>query len=132
MKNIIIIWVIVTLTISSVYSQTKINSKYSKRPIDLPTVDRIEVRKYLYQTDSLNVNWKILTDEEIKLTVDRWNNSKPKGLCKYMPKYWLYIHFKDGTKRTFRLNGRSIKENGDYCYDFGDTKFIEQILKPIK
>ena len=112
--------------------QTKTKSTGNKENIDLTTVDNIELRKHLYQKDSLNLNLKILTGEQSIWLVDKWNNAKPKGLCKYFPTYWLRIHFKDSMERTFRINGQSIKESNDYCYDLGDSKYLEQLWTQAK
>ena len=105
--------------------QTKTKSVGDKQDIELATIDNVELRKHQYQKDSLNINLKLLNGEQSKWLVDKWNNAKSKGLCKYIPIYWLTIHFKDGSKRTFIINGQSIKESNDYCFDLGDNLYLE-------
>jgi hypothetical protein len=42
------------------------------------------------------------------------------------------ITMKDGTKRTFRINGKNIKESNDYCFDLGDKKYVETLWTMTK
>lgn len=57
-----------------------------------------------------------LSKQEISDFVSEWNDKRPIGICKYLVSMWLAIEHKDGTKRKFRLNTQTIKENNDYCY----------------
>jgi len=107
--------------------QTKTKSVGDKQNIELAAIDNVELRKHQYQKDSLNINLKLLNGEQSKWLVDKWNNAKSNGICTYIPTFWLAIHFKDGSKRTFRINGQSIKESNDYCFDLGDNLYLDQL-----
>ena len=126
----ILIFLLSTVLIACKQSKTKYADE--KKSIDLATVDDIVLKKSSDQKDSLNINMKLLTDEQSKWIVDKWNNAKSKGPCKYVPTYWLEVHFKDGTKRTFLINGQTIKESNDDCYDLGDSKYLEQLWPQTK
>ena len=41
--------------------------------------------------------------------VNKYNNAKSIGLCKYDVEYGLEVSLKDGTKRTYRANSANIK-----------------------
>lgn len=64
-----------------------------------------------------------LKDDTALDLVDRWNNAESLGLCKFFPKYWIKVKFNNGLERKFRINGNSIKENNDYCFEFAEYDF---------
>lgn len=131
MKNLIFILTIIFIATLTACGQTKTKSTGDKQPINFSTVDFIEIRNHSGQADSIKTVFKRLTSEQTKVFVDKWNNAKANGPCKYIVLFWADITFKDGTKRTFRINGKSIKEKNDYCFDIGDNKLIENIWKEL-
>lgn len=125
--------IILTIFISAIFTacgQTK--SIGDKQAIDLATVDFIEIRNHSGQADTIQTIRKRLTTEQTKLFVDKWNIAKSNGPCKYIVLYWVDITFKDKTKRTFRVNGKNIKEKNDWCFDLSDSKYIEQLWTKTK
>jgi hypothetical protein len=105
------------------FGQSKIKSITDKSNIDFKTVDYIEIRNHSGLSDSVKTIRKHLSSEEAKSFVDKWNGSSSIGPCKYLVAYWIDVTLKDGTKRTFRTRGKSIKENNDQCFDLGDEKY---------
>lgn len=103
-----------------------------KKVIDLTTVDFIEIRNQSGQAHTIQTLCKRLTNEQAKLFIDKWNNAKSNGPCKYIVLYLVDITMKDGTKRTFRINGKNIKESNDYCFDLGDKKYVETLWTMTK
>lgn len=49
------------------------------------------------------------------------NKSKNIGLCKYAVKVWVVVSMKQGVERRFRINGNTIKENNDVCYELQNS-----------
>ena len=107
--------------------QTNTKNVIEKSTVNFEDVDRIEIKNNPFGQTSEKIELKELTNDQAKLLVDRWNNSKSKGLCKFGLQYWLFVTLKDGTKRTFRANGQSIKEGNDWCYDIGDEQFFKNL-----
>lgn len=99
-----------------------------RRMIDLSKVDFIKICR---QQDTAQ-NCKLLTNEQAHLFVKKWNKSKSTGPCKYIVLYWIKVMFKDGTERIFRLNGKDIKSEDDWCYDLDDSQYIEQLWTNTK
>ncbi|MCX6146669.1 MAG: hypothetical protein NTW25_05380 [Candidatus Kapabacteria bacterium] len=98
-----------------------------KKIIDLTTVDFIEIRNTYRQENFNHTEIKRLTNEQAEVFIDKWNNAKPKGPCKYAYIFSINVTFKDGTKRTFIINGKSIKESSDNCFDLGDNNYAETL-----
>jgi hypothetical protein len=118
---------IILITCLTACAQTKTRSVDDKKIIDLKTVDNIKIRNHSVQEDTLPILTKQLASEQIKKFVDKWNTAKSIGPSIFVAHYVINITLKDGSTRTFRINGQSIKENNDWCFDLGDTKFIEQL-----
>jgi hypothetical protein len=126
---------ILTFIVSTTFTasgQTKTKSNFEKSNIDIETVDFIEIKNRVGQSDTLDNLTKRLTDDQKNQFVEKFNNSKPNGLRKAIPLYFIDVHLKDGTKRSYRINGQYIKENNDYCFDLGESKFIESIWNELK
>jgi hypothetical protein len=122
-KQILTFLFILTVLLTSC-GQTKNKSYKEKILLDLQTVERIEIRNYNGQEDSSLLTKKVLTFDQTKEFVTRWNNAKSLGLCKFIPKQWIDITLKDSIKRIFVINGQSIKENKDWCFDIGESDFL--------
>jgi hypothetical protein len=103
-----------------------------KRTIDPATVDFVRIRKHTDGKDTLLTMEKQLSPVQVLEFVQKWNDSRPKGTCKYITRYALEVTLKDKSKRTFRVNGASIKETTDYGYDLGDTTYVEKLWTGIK
>jgi hypothetical protein len=97
--------------------------------IDFREVNKIEIKNNPLGRNKLPAEIKQLTTEQSKLFVEKWNKSESVGLCKYLLQYSIYVTFKDGSKRTFRINGRIIKENNDYGYSIEDEKFFDNLWR---
>ncbi|WP_291117920.1 hypothetical protein [Flavobacterium sp. UBA6135] len=123
-----------TLIISTTFTacgQTKSKSNFEKIIIEIETVDFIEIKNTVGQSDTLKNHTKRLTYDQKKLFVEKFNSSKSNGLRKSISLYFIDVHFKDGTKRSFRINGKYIKENNDYSFDLGDSKLIETVWNEL-
>jgi hypothetical protein len=112
----------------SACGQTKTKSIGDKQTVDFSMVEYIEIRNHSGQTDTIQTAPKRLTNEQSKIFVDSWNKAKPNGPCKYIVLFWVDIKLKDSTTRTFRINGKNVKENNDWCYDLGDNAFLTQLI----
>lgn len=113
--------------------QTKLSQYGDKKSIDITIIDYIEIKKHpLQQLENKDSISRRLTPELSNLFANKWNNAKSKGPCKMGVQYWLYIYLKDGTKRTFRANGQTIKENNDWCLDIGETDYFKKLWTDLK
>ena len=130
MRQLIILLTIFISTILTTCGQSK--SIGNKQAIKLTTVDFIEIRNHSGQADTIKTIRKRLANEQTKLFVDKWNTAESNGPCKYIVLYWVDITFKDKTKRTFRVNGKNIKEKNDQCFDLGDSKYMEHLWTKTK
>ncbi len=117
--TVICILALVSLTrlAFDVYSYKKASAK--KTPIKLEEVENIGIQ---------NDTYRLLTNEQVSLFVDKWNNSKPRGMVKSAVKYVIFIIFKDGTVRKFRANSNTIKEDGDWGFDIGEEQFFDNLF----
>jgi hypothetical protein len=104
--------------------QTKSKSTIDKRTINVERIDRIEISKRSTPPDSTIVALKTLTSDQVNSFADKWNQTGNPELRKYSPSYNLSIYLKHGATRHFRVEGKYIKENNDYCYDFGDDNYF--------
>jgi hypothetical protein len=118
---------IIMITCLTACAQIKTRSVDDKKTIDLTTVDNIKIKNQSVQEDTLPILIKQLTSQQIKIFVDKWNNAKSMGPSIFVALFMIDITFVNGSKRTFRINGQSIKENNDWCFDLGDSKYIEQL-----
>lgn len=96
-------------------------SIFDKSEIDLNDVQSITIGKTQKDTAAHKLN-----NQEMEEFVESWNSASSKGMCKYLPKYWITIYGKDSTERSFRINGKNIKESNDECFDLVDTKLAEK------
>jgi hypothetical protein len=60
----------------------------------------------------------------VKSFSDRWKQADKSELRKYLPSYNLTVYLKSGVTRHFRIGGKYIKENNDYCFDFIDENYF--------
>ena len=122
-----------TLLVIALFSfgQTKTKSPNNELTIGKEQVTRIEIRNHSGQADSIKTITHMFNEAMTNDLIDRLNNSKSTGPCKYIVLYWLDVYLEDGTKRTFRINGRSIKENNDWCFDIKDSDFAENLWKKL-
>jgi len=87
-----------------------------------------------------NANWPnrlpdslVLSKNEVKRFIRKWNNSYPVGPCKFMPVFSLDVKMIDNSIRYFRINGEVIKEERDDGFKFlFDKKFFENIWNKNK
>jgi hypothetical protein len=107
--------------------QTKTKSNFEKSKIDIETVDFIEINNKSEQLDTIQLDKKLLTEKQKKEFVNKWNNSKSVGPIKSITRYFITIHFKDGTTRKFWGSGQYLKEGNDFGFDLGDSKYLETL-----
>ncbi|MFI5149675.1 MAG: hypothetical protein ACHQRM_08070 [Bacteroidia bacterium] len=91
--------------------------KSGKEPIDLISVRRIEMQSPSDLSDSMHHRRIVFNQAEVENFVKLWNESKSAGPTKYLVRHFTRVEFKDGSVRTFRMNGKSgIKEKTDESY----------------
>ncbi|MDP4205621.1 MAG: hypothetical protein Q8859_06460 [Bacteroidota bacterium] len=123
------VWIIAILLIllGLIYSISHtVKTKYSDfHKLDIDSVNQIVLYEFKFKgrCDSI-----ILSENQCKRFIINWNYSFPVGPCKFIPKYTLCVKMKNGQSRSLRINGRVIKEQNDFGYEFllGD-RFYESI-----
>lgn len=105
------------------------NSSHERIEIDFNKVNVIEIKNNPVGNDKIGIELKQLTKEQSKQFVEMWNSSESIGPCKSGIQYWIIVTFKDGSKRTFRANRQTIKENNDFCYSIKDEKYFDNLWK---
>jgi len=90
------------------------NERSTKKELKISDVDSISVGNQLQDSTALT-----MVEEDLKTFVMKWNKAESIGLCKYAPEHWITVYLKDGTQRTFRQNGETIKEKNDECFNMG-------------
>lgn len=125
---------ILTFIISSTITAcvlTKTKSNFEKSKIDIETVDYIEINNKSEQLDTIQLDKKLLTEKQKNEFVSKWSNSKSVGPIKSMTRFFITVHFNDGTTRKLKGNGQYLKEDNDNGFDLGDSKYIETIWNEL-
>lgn len=100
-----------------------------KKKITISEINYIEIHKN--ESGQRNPTHK-LTSEQLKDFVNKWNDSKGTGICKYWSNFNITVYSKNNLiPRKFRTNNNSIKENNDYCFDVGTEKYFEKIWEQL-
>lgn len=107
--------------------QIKKQPLIEKKLLDIARVDKIEIMKCPMSIDTAGFTKKKLTDKQTKSFVDKWNHFGNPELRKYESSFKLTIFLKSGAKREFRIGGRFIKENNDYCINFEDEDYFSNL-----
>ncbi len=116
------------LTISlTACGQTKNKSLNEKKNIDNQRIDRIEISKRASPSDTTMFPLKVLTIEQVTTFADKWNKGTYSELRKYLPSFTLTVYLKSGALRHFRVGGKFIKENNDFCFDFGNENYFSDL-----
>lgn len=85
--------------------------------IDPGYVDKLVITKIQRESDTILKEQKVLSPGTEEFFIKKWNEAKPVGICKYAANYEIELILKSGRTRIFPINGCSIKENGDECFD---------------
>lgn len=125
--NITTYFTIVLLLTLTACGQTISNGSGEKQDIIFDEVESVEIENSSFGQSDEKINHKILTNAQVKIFAAQWNSSKSTGPCKFRQTYGLFVTLKDGTKRTFRANGPSIKEEKDYCFEISDDQFFANL-----
>ena len=92
-----------------------------RQKIDKDSVDYVEIRK---QFDTVSLR---LTADQAAGFIDVWHHSSSKGVYKFLPEYFLTIHFIGGRSRSYRVNGSLVKQGNDWTYSVGDKEYFKNI-----
>lgn len=103
-----------------------ISKKESRTPLklELESIDKAYLKKELQGSDSI-----VLSQDQIELLVNEWNNAEPSGPRKMMPKHWITLQLNNDSTRRFRVSGKFIKEREDWSFSMSDSTFIESFWK---
>jgi len=119
--------IILVANLLTACSQNKKKVTFEKIPIDYKRIDRIQISKRNIPPDTAIYYSRVLDQDQLISFCEKWNQTDKNGLYKFLPTYNLTLYLKHGAIRRFRVNGSLIKENNDYCGDFGDTNFFHDL-----
>lgn len=101
--------------------------KDNENPIVFSEVARIEISNHT-SSDTIAVITKQLSKTQIADFVNRWNNAKSNGLCKYSPQFEIAVTLKDSSILNFRISSEgTIKANNDLCFSFKDSTYFRNL-----
>jgi len=126
------IFILISIAAFPACAQGKYKSTNSKDLIDIQSVRYVEILTNSSKEDSLLHVRIRLSDQQVKVFVDKWNDAKPKGLWKFIIQYEVEVVLENGKTRNFRINGSKVKEKGDLCFDMGSMKFLESLMEQNK
>lgn len=110
-----------SLIIISLFLTSCVSSFNDKQKVDKNNVDYIEIHK---QFDTVSLR---LTTDQVADFIKKWNSSDAEGPYKYLPDYFLTIHFKGDSTLSYRTSGELIKQRSDWSYSVGDKNYFETI-----
>jgi len=121
MKNSIYLFIILIL-LSCTNSK---NKNYSEKELlEKNSIKSIYLKTQLYSNDSIALN-----TEQVEYFIKQWNDSKPIGMRKYIPKIWIKVNFNNAKNKYFKNSGKLIKSNNDFTFQLNDTVFLKSILQ---
>jgi preprotein translocase subunit SecD len=82
-KNRLITMIFLTASFLTACGQTKKNSLIEKTSIDIERFDRIEIYKHAIPPDTTKYAPKVLTVEQAKSFIDKWNHTDNPKLCQF-------------------------------------------------
>jgi hypothetical protein len=100
--------------------------QYKKSQIEIESLQFIEMNRSQNDSNALKLTGKQSLD-----FIYKWNNSKVKGLYKYLPEYFITVHLVNGKTRSFRTNFDKIKEDEDNCYSISDTSYFDKLWNDL-
>ncbi len=70
---------------------------------------------------------KDLTEEQTKELLKTLDNSKPVGLMKFIPDYYIVFSTTNNETRRIKINGNKIKGyDNDYTYEIENLDFLKE------
>ncbi|MBP4142146.1 hypothetical protein J3S90_10070 [Flavobacterium sp. P4023] len=118
MKIMTFIALLILLNIFACQNQ-KIVQKKTLNEIKYSEIEIAEIKKGLY--DTLCVELK---KNQIKKIVEILNSKKESELLKIMPKYWLFIKFKNDSIKKYKIADNYLGEFDDYIKIETKNNFI--------
>ena len=106
--------------------EQKKNDQNNYQAIKLHDIDFVEIKKNEDNTENLTYK---LHPNQVNDFVNKWNNARSVGGCKYWSEYRITVYFKCGQPRHFRAINGIIKETNDMCFEIGSEKYFENIWK---
>ena len=110
-----------SLIIISLFFSSCVSHLNDKQKVDKDNVEYVEIRK---QFDTVSLR---LTTDQVADFIDNWNSSSANGPYKFLPEYWLTIHFKGDSSLSYRTSSDLIKQRSDWAYSVGDTAYFKTI-----
>lgn len=124
MRKIALVFCIIVL---ASFSQRHKGSEEYVLMINLESVNQIYIAAKCSPVDSCRSTLYLLNDTMTEDLIDRLNKSASKTPCSNNTEYLLSINLKNGSQRYFEINGSSIKENSDRCFDIIDSVYFKNL-----
>ena len=110
-----------SLIVISLFLTSCVSPFNDKQKVDKDNVEYVEIHK---QFDTVSLR---LTPDQIADFIHNLNSSSAKGPYKFLPEYWLTIHFKGDSSLSYRTSSDLIKQRSEWAYSFGDKEYFKNI-----
>ena len=92
--------------------------------LEYDSIEYIALIKFSHEIKSDSL---LLSENQIKKVICKWNNSYPIGPCKFIPSFILKVKLKKGSIRNFNYIDGCLKENGLGYHFIFNRNFITKM-----
>ncbi|MFH1050540.1 MAG: hypothetical protein V1779_06365 [bacterium] len=124
----ILILILITNSIS--VCQT-FNPIHERMDFNIDSVKSINIILDEYKQYDLNGIGFFLNKYQKKAIINKFNTAQPKGLCDFIPEYWLTLKLLDDSIINFKILDEKIKVNDEWCFSIDDSDFIDSFYNEI-
>ena len=100
-------------------------------PIEISNVDSIKLIPH-FPDDTIGEPPIKLNDHNTKVFIEDLNKAHSDGVCKYYPYYNIIVYMKNGEQKSFRANGKHIKQDKDECFVIGNEEYFGKLYNDNK
>lgn len=119
--------ILLILAILSACRNEKEQQEKKMAKIEYSEIKIAEIKKGLYDTICVQLN-----DNQIKKVTEILNSKKETELRKTMPKYWLFIEFKNKSIRKYKITNNYFGEHDTYIKIKTENDFINVYENNLK
>ena len=96
-------------------------------PKSIENIEEVTLSRPDKKSNGKFAEQKKLNEQEIKELIKAIGKSKPIGLTKFYPDYFIVFKTKEGENKRIRVNGKTIKgyEN-DFSHEFNPPLFLNE------
>lgn len=96
-------------------------------PKSIGEIEKVILSRPDKESNGKFADHKELNEQEIIKLLEAISESKPKGLTKFYPDYFIYFKTKKGSTKKIKVNGNTIKGyKSDFSYEFNPPIFLSE------